>query len=153
MGGDWRTGRKVETKLVDRAKNAWAVLLACGPAVAIAGCEPTGWHEQLAGDDNHHTHLRHHARRLGQGFPRPRAIVDFVSASTDEDSASHIPPEDCIAVLDMNGTLMGERFPTYFIDWLCVWCALHHETYEALTDIKIRDEGRDRDVLTGKEMS
>jgi hypothetical protein len=81
------------------------------------------------------------------------SLMDYVSASVDESSQGYIPPEDRIAVFDMDGTLMGERFPTYFIDWLCVWCALHHETYEALTDIKIRDEGRDRDVLTGKEMS
>ena len=48
---------------------------------------------------------------------------------------------------------MGERFPTYFIDWLCVWRALHDETYEAPADIKARAEGWERDVLAGKEMS
>jgi hypothetical protein len=85
--------------------------------------------------------------------PALAALVNFVSAPTDEGSASYIPPEDRIAVFDMDGTLMGERFPTYFIDWLCVWRALHDETYEAPADIKTRAEEWERDVLAGSEMS
>ena len=60
-----------------------------------------------------------------------RSIVEFVSASVDPNSGGFIPEEDRIAVLDMDGTLYGERFPTYFNDWLFIQRALHDDSYQA----------------------
>ena len=45
--------------------------------------------------------------------PSLKALVAYVEAVTDEASPDYIPPEDRIATFDMDGTLMGELFPTY----------------------------------------
>ena len=159
-------------KLLDKAKNAWAVLVACGLAFAIAGCAPATASTSSAQETTSTVSTSSTQETTSQAAatsatrtsdvtldgwakdsPALAALVDFVSASTDESSTSYIPPEDRIAVFDMDGTLMGERFPTYFIDWLCVWRALYDETYEAPADIKARAEGWERDVLKGEEMS
>ena len=51
-------------------------------------------------------------------------LVDYVEEVTDESSENYIPEKDRIAVFDMDGTLYGERFPTYFNDWLFIQRAL-----------------------------
>ncbi len=43
--------------------------------------------------------------------PAMQSIVQFVQAITDETSPDYIPPEKRVAVFDLDGTLMGERFP------------------------------------------
>ena len=45
--------------------------------------------------------------------PAMQSIVAFVTASVDETSDGYIPKADRIAVFDNDGTLYGERFPTY----------------------------------------
>ena len=45
--------------------------------------------------------------------PALGALVDYVEAVTDAASPDFIPEQDRIAVFDMDGTLMGELFPTY----------------------------------------
>lgn len=45
--------------------------------------------------------------------PALDALVDYVEAVTDSASPDFIPERDRIAVFDMDGTLMGELFPTY----------------------------------------
>ena len=80
------------------------------------------------------------------------ALTAFVDSSVDEASEGYIPPEDRIAVFDMDGTLMGERFPTYFSDWLCVWRALDDDTYAAPEDMREKAEGWRDEVLAGEEM-
>ena len=54
-------------------------------------------------------------------------LVRFVQESVDETGDHYIPPADRIAVFDMDGTLYGERFPTYFNDWLFIQYALYNE--------------------------
>ena len=44
--------------------------------------------------------------------PAMASIVSFVESVTDEKSASFVPENERIAVLDMDGTLYGELFPT-----------------------------------------
>ena len=61
--------------------------------------------------------------------PAMRSIVEFVSASVDEKSDGFIPKEDRIAVFDMDGTLLGERFPTYYNVWLFIQRALYEDSY------------------------
>ncbi len=48
-----------------------------------------------------------------QDAPSLQALIEYVEAVTDEASSDYIPPEDRIATFDMDGTLMGELFPTY----------------------------------------
>lgn len=64
------------------------------------------------------------------------SLVSFISDSADPSSDGYIPKEDRIAVFDMDGTLYGERFPTYFNDWLFIWHALYDEEYEAPENLK-----------------
>ena len=45
--------------------------------------------------------------------PALGALIEYVEAVTDPDSPDFIPKEDRIATFDMDGTLMGELFPTY----------------------------------------
>ena len=55
---------------------------------------------------------------------------------TEETSDAYIPEEDRIAVFDFDGTLFGERFPTYFDNCLFLYRVLDDETFEAPADIK-----------------
>ena len=77
------------------------------------------------------------------------SIVDFVSASVDSSSSGFIPEEDRIAVFDMDGTLYGERFPTYFNDWLFIQRALHDDSYQAPDDLKAFAQAWEDKVLKG----
>ena len=63
--------------------------------------------------------------------PTTASIVAYVGEVTDEKSAGFVPPERRIAVFDMDGTLYGELFPTYFDECLLLHRLLHDETYEA----------------------
>ena len=49
-----------------------------------------------------------------ENSPNAQSIIDFVAAVTDEKSDKFVPPEKRIAVFDVDGTLLGELFPTYF---------------------------------------
>ena len=80
------------------------------------------------------------------------SLMDYVSASVDESSQGYIPPEDRIAVFDMDGTLMGERFPTYFNDWLRIQRILYDEDYEAPEDLKEFAQRWEDKVLRGVPM-
>ena len=64
------------------------------------------------------------------------SIRTFVNAVTDPDSKDYIAPPDRIAVFDFDGTLYGERFPTYFDTCLFIHRALHDESYSAPEDIR-----------------
>ena len=50
------------------------------------------------------------------GAPAKTALLEFVADATDEGSESFIPPDERIAVFDLDGTLLCETAPTYF-DW------------------------------------
>ena len=78
-----------------------------------------------------------------------RSIVEFVSASVDPNLAGYIPKEDRIAVFDMDGTLYGERFPTYFNDWLFIQRALHDDSYQAPDNLKAFAQVWEDKVLKG----
>ena len=45
--------------------------------------------------------------------PSLNALIEYVEAVTDEGSPDYIPEAERIATFDMDGTLMGELFPTY----------------------------------------
>ena len=46
--------------------------------------------------------------------PAKQALIDYVTAVTDERSPDFIPVKDRIATFDMDGTFIGELYPTYF---------------------------------------
>ena len=57
-------------------------------------------------------------------------LIDYVEAVTDENSEDYIPPENRVAVFDMDGTLYGELFPTYFGYYAFVWRVLKDPDFE-----------------------
>ena len=64
------------------------------------------------------------------------SIVAYVKSVTDETSDSYVAPADRIAIFDFDGTLYGERYPTYFDTCLFIHRALHDETFTAPEDIR-----------------
>ncbi len=68
-----------------------------------------------------------------EGSAPAQSIIDFVAAVSDKDSGRYIPPEKRIAVFDVDGTLIGELFPTYFDQCLMMYRLLHDDkcTYQA----------------------
>ena len=64
------------------------------------------------------------------------SIVAYVKSVTDESSDSYVAPADRIAIFDFDGTLYGERYPTYFDTCLFIHRALHDETFTAPDDIR-----------------
>ena len=81
--------------------------------------------------------------------PAMVSIVEFVENSVDEDSEGFIPVEDRVAVFDMDGTLYGERFPTYFNDWLYIQRALHDDSYTAPEQLRTFAQAWEDKVLKG----
>ena len=69
-----------------------------------------------------------------------KALTDYVAAVTDEASPDYIPPVDRIATFDMDGTLMGELFPTYLEVVLLVERILRDPTYQP--DAEMLEFGR-----------
>ena len=84
--------------------------------------------------------------------PAMQSIVDFVSESVDESAPGFIPVEDRVAVFDMDGTLYGERFPTYFNDWLYINRALHDDSYQAPEELRAFAQAWEDKVLRGVPM-
>ena len=61
--------------------------------------------------------------------PALNTLIDYVEAVTDESSPDYIPEEDRIAVFDMDGTLMGELYPTYLEYYMLAWRILKDPTF------------------------
>ena len=72
--------------------------------------------------------------------PALNALIDYVEAVTDESSADYIPQEDRIAVFDMDGTLMGELYPTYLEYYMLAWRILKDPAIEP--DAEMLEVGR-----------
>lgn len=77
-------------------------------------------------------------------------LVDFVEDVTNKDSINYIPKEDRIATFDMDGTFIGELYPTYFEYNMLEYRVLDDPTYKEIApeDVKeaaqnIRDFVRD----------
>lgn len=81
--------------------------------------------------------------------PAMKSIMEFVANSVDEHSDGYIPKENRIAVFDMDGTLYGERFPTYFNDWLYIQRALYDDTCQAPDELKAFAKAWEDKVLNG----
>ena len=79
------------------------------------------------------------------------SIISFVNAVTDEKDAGFVPEEKRIAVFDMDGTLYGELFPTYFDECLLLYRLLHDESYEASPEDRAWAEEAEAALLAGEE--
>ena len=71
-----------------------------------------------------------------EGSAVAASIISYVQSVTDESSADYVAPEERIAIFDFDGTLYGERYPTYIDTCLFIHRALHDETFTAPDDIR-----------------
>ena len=78
------------------------------------------------------------------------SIRDYVADVTDINSDKYIPIEDRIAVFDMDGTLIGELYPSYFEYMMFIHRALHDDTFEAPDDMREFAEALEDGVYGGK---
>ncbi len=79
------------------------------------------------------------------------SILSLVDSVTDEKSPDYLPPEERIAVFDMDGTLFGERFPTYFDECLLLHRLLHDPSYQAAPEDKAWALSAEEALLSGEE--
>lgn len=64
-----------------------------------------------------------------------KTLVDFVEATTNEESPDYIPQKDRVAVFDLDGTLMCETYPWCFEYMVFADYALNNPDYTAPDDI------------------
>ncbi|MBO4367635.1 MAG: DUF3089 domain-containing protein, partial [Clostridia bacterium] len=69
-----------------------------------------------------------------ESSPAAASITEYVRRVTDEGSDMYLTPSERVAVFDFDGTLYGERFPTYFDNCLFLHRALHDPSYTAAED-------------------
>ena len=84
-----------------------------------------------------------------EGSPALASVMQFVREATDPDSDAYIPPSKRIVVFDFDGTLYGERFPTYFDTCLFMYRALHDVDSTAAEDIRAYAEELEMALLNG----
>ena len=85
-----------------------------------------------------------------EGSEALASVMAFVRDVTDPDSDAYIPPSERIAVFDFDGTLYGERFPTYFDNCLFIHRALHDGDYAAAEDVRAYAEALEAALLNGE---
>ena len=82
-----------------------AALLMCGTSV-LASCGDN--------DDNEIELAQKKYFKSWNDCEALKALKDYVEDVTNPNSANYIPVEDRIATFDMDGTFVGELYPTYF---------------------------------------
>ena len=85
-----------------------------------------------------------------EGSAAAESIVEYVEDVTDEDSENFIPVSDRIAVFDMDGTLIGELYPSYFEYMMFIHRALYDDTYDAPEDMKEFAQALEDGIKTGQ---
>ena len=80
------------------------------------------------------------------------ALQDYVKDVTNPTSKNFIPAEDRIATFDMDGTFVGELYPTYFEYNLLEYRALDDATYEAPKEVMEAGQAIRDFVRNGKKL-
>lgn len=82
------------------------------------------------------------------------ALKEYVEDVTNPFSMNYIAPEDRIVTFDMDGTFVGELYPTYFEYNLLEYRVLDDETYKDKAPADVREAAQNiRDfVRTGKKL-
>ena len=82
--------------------------------------------------------------------PTMASVTSFVASVTDENSKDFVPEDQRIAVFDMDGTLYGELFPTYFDESLLLHRLLHDENYQTSEEDLIWAKEAEEALLAGQ---
>ncbi len=83
--------------------------------------------------------------------PAMASIISFVDTVTDEKSPDFVPAAERVAVFDVDGTLFGELFPTYFDQCMLIHRLLYDDTYQASAEDKAFAEALEYALLHGEE--
>lgn len=79
-------------------------------------------------------------------------LINYVNDVTNPSSINYIPVEDRIATFDMDGTFIGELYPTYFEYCLLEYRALEDPTYRSICPEEVRTAAQDiRDFVRTKK--
>ena len=86
--------------------------------------------------------------------PSLQVLKEYVKDVTDKKSKNYIPVEDRIATFDMDGTFVGELYPSYFEYNILEYRVLDDPTYKDIAPDDVRETAQDiRDfVRTGKSL-
>ena len=84
-----------------------------------------------------------------ENSPAMASIVAYVKAVTDKSSPDFVRRRDRIAVFDMDGTLCGERFPTYFDKCFMLHRILRDPSYTPDPEIRQYAEELEEALLNG----
>lgn len=82
--------------------------------------------------------------------PTMASVISFVAETTDAKNPAYVPPAKRIAVFDMDGTLYGELFPTYFDECLLLHRLLHDESYQASPEDRAWARSAESALLSGE---
>ena len=129
-------------------KTFWKILLVFAVLLSLAGCNVTPKEPEVKED---------YFELWTADAPAVKALQEYMAAITDEKSPDYIPPEDRIAVFDMDGTVYGELFPTYLEYLMLEWRVLDDPTFTADEEMKavgqeIRDGKETNTFASGMEM-
>ena len=85
-----------------------------------------------------------------EGSAAKAEIEQFVNDAIDPESENYIPPEDRIVCFDLDGTLMGELYPSYFEYMMFIHRALYDDSYKAPEDMKKFAKDLEEGIYTGE---
>ena len=77
------------------------------------------------------------------------SIRAYVEGAVDENSEKYIPVEDRLAVFDLDGTIIGELYPSYFEYMMFIHRALYDDSYEAPWDVRACAKALEEGIRTG----
>ena len=123
-------------------------IVMCAAAVCLlipaAGCG-----SNPAAVINLHTAKTASLQNWTEGSAAAKSITDYVKSVCTEGSESYVAPADRIAVFDVDGTLCGERFPTYFDNCLMFQRILHDNSCKVSAEDKAYTEAYEKSMLYG----
>ena len=122
-----------------------AAILICGMTTTLTSCSKDDDNNAIVQPVKEYFTLWNQCEAL-------TALQDYVKDVTNPSSPNYIKEEDRIATFDMDGTFVGELYPTYFEYTLLEYRALDDPNYEAPKDVmetaqEIRDFVRNGKAL------
>ena len=122
-----------------------AAILICGMTTTLTSCSKDDDNNAIVQPVKEYFTLWNQCEAL-------TALQDYVKDVTNPSSPNYIKEEDRIATFDMDGTFVGELYPSYFEYNLLEYRALDDATYEAPKDVmETAQEIRDF-VRNGKKL-
>ena len=125
-----------------------AAILVCGPLVFTTSCSKDD------NDKNTVTPVTKEYLTLWNPCEAMNALQEYVKDVTNPQSPNFIKQEDRIATFDMDGTFVGELYPTYFEYNLLEYRVLDDPAYKNIAPDDVRETAQEiRDfVRTGKKL-